>query len=38
MYFEDNTFDVVTTYQTLEHVQDVAACIDELIRVAKPGG
>lgn len=36
--FEDNTFDLVATYQTLEHVQDVAACIDELIRVAKPGG
>ncbi|WDO03845.1 class I SAM-dependent methyltransferase [Aeromonas allosaccharophila] len=36
--FKDHMFDVVCTYQTLEHVQDVAACIDELIRVTKPGG
>lgn len=36
--FKDDMFDVVCTYQTLEHVQDVAACIDELIRVTKPGG
>lgn len=36
--FKDNTFDLVSTYQTLEHVQDVAACIDELIRVTKIGG
>lgn len=36
--FQDETFDLVSSYQTLEHVQDVAACIDELIRVTKPGG
>jgi 2-polyprenyl-3-methyl-5-hydroxy-6-metoxy-1,4-benzoquinol methylase len=36
--FADATFDVVTSYQTIEHVADVGACIDELLRVVKPGG
>lgn len=36
--FADGTFDVATTYQTLEHVDDVAQCIKELLRVLKPGG
>ncbi len=36
--FQDDMFDLVTTYQTLEHVQDVNSCIDELIRVTKKGG
>ncbi|WP_053424514.1 class I SAM-dependent methyltransferase [Rheinheimera sp. KL1] len=36
--FPDNYFDYVTSYQTLEHVQDVGKCIDEMLRVLKPGG
>ena len=36
--FCDEKFDLVTTYQTLEHVQDVTACLDEMIRVTKTGG
>ncbi len=31
-------FDLVTTYQTLEHVRDVRQCLDEMLRVLKPGG
>ncbi|HDZ8834280.1 class I SAM-dependent methyltransferase [Aeromonas dhakensis] len=38
LHFQNETFDLVTTYQTLEHVQDVNSCIDELIRVTKKGG
>ncbi len=36
--FEDNTFDLVTTYQTLEHVNNVQECLSELLRVLKPQG
>lgn len=36
--FPDNNFDYIGTYQTLEHVQDVEKCIDELVRVLKIGG
>jgi ubiquinone/menaquinone biosynthesis C-methylase UbiE len=36
--FQDESFDIVTTYQTLEHVQDVNECIQEMLRVLKPGG
>ncbi len=36
--FEDNSFDLITTYQTLEHVQDINKCIREMLRVVKPGG
>jgi ubiquinone/menaquinone biosynthesis C-methylase UbiE len=36
--FADETFDLVTTFQTLEHVRDVDACLAELVRVLKPGG
>ncbi|QHJ13583.1 Demethylmenaquinone methyltransferase [Paraglaciecola mesophila] len=36
--FEDNYFDFITTYQTLEHVQDVEQTLNELIRVLKVGG
>jgi ubiquinone/menaquinone biosynthesis C-methylase UbiE len=31
-------FDLVTTYQTLEHVRDVRQCLGEMLRVLKPGG
>lgn len=36
--FDDNSFDYVVTYQTLEHVQNTEECLNELIRVLKPGG
>ena len=36
--FEDNFFDLVTSYQTLEHVESVSECLKEMIRVLKPGG
>jgi ubiquinone/menaquinone biosynthesis C-methylase UbiE len=36
--YDDQTFDYIQTYQTLEHVQDVEKCINELIRVLKDGG
>jgi len=36
--FPDNTFDFITSYQTLEHVQNVEKCFDEMLRVLKPGG
>ena len=36
--FCDEQFDLVTSYQTLEHVSDVAACLREMVRVLKPGG
>jgi SAM-dependent methyltransferase len=36
--FPDRHFDLVTTYQTLEHVQSVGDCLRELLRVLKDGG
>jgi len=36
--FEDDRFDYVSSYQTLEHVDDPDRCIAEMIRVTKPGG
>jgi len=36
--FPDSHFDLVTTYQTLEHVKDVRVCVLELLRVLKAGG
>lgn len=36
--FEDNSFDFITSYQTLEHVQNVEKCLYEMFRVLKPGG
>ena len=36
--FPDASFDLVTTYQTLEHVRDVRQCLSEMLRVLKPGG
>jgi ubiquinone/menaquinone biosynthesis C-methylase UbiE len=36
--FRSNSFHLVTTYQTLEHVGDVDRCIQEMLRVLKPGG
>jgi ubiquinone/menaquinone biosynthesis C-methylase UbiE len=36
--FADNTFDVVTMFETLEHVEDPRATIQEAVRVCKAGG
>jgi len=36
--FPDAYFDLVTTYQTLEHVLNVEKCLSEMLRVLKPGG
>jgi SAM-dependent methyltransferase len=36
--FKDASFDVILSYQTLEHVQDVAAVIREMLRVVRHGG
>ncbi len=36
--FPDASFDCVTSWQTLEHVGDPAACIAEMVRVTRPGG
>ena len=33
--FREGAFDFVSSYQTLEHVQDVEACLAEMIRVAR---
>ncbi len=36
--FADETFNLITTYQTLEHVTNVSQCLKECLRVLKPGG
>ena len=36
--FVDDSFDCVTSYQTLEHVQDPRRVIAEMLRVTRPGG
>jgi SAM-dependent methyltransferase len=36
--FADASFDLVTTFQTLEHVSDVDVCVSEMLRVLRPGG
>jgi len=36
--FKDNTFDIIFTYQTLEHVVSYKKCLDEMYRVLKRGG
>jgi 2-polyprenyl-3-methyl-5-hydroxy-6-metoxy-1,4-benzoquinol methylase len=36
--FADASFDVVTSMETIEHVDDVSACLAELHRLLKPGG
>ena len=36
--FPDDTFDIVHAHQTLQHVHDPVAVLQEMARVAKPGG
>ena len=36
--FEDNTFDIVTSWHVIEHVDDVRATLNEWYRVVRPGG
>ena len=36
--FQDESFDVVASYQTLEPVSDVKACLKEILRVVRRGG
>jgi SAM-dependent methyltransferase len=36
--FRESTFDLVTSFETLEHVPDAAAMLRELRRVLRPGG
>lgn len=36
--FDDNTFDLLISYQVLEHVQNFEAVFSEFFRVLKPGG
>jgi 2-polyprenyl-3-methyl-5-hydroxy-6-metoxy-1,4-benzoquinol methylase len=36
--FGDDEFDLVTSFQVLEHVPDAAAFLEELARVTRPGG
>lgn len=36
--FEDNYFDFVSSFNSLDHVDDLQQSIDEIIRVVKPGG
>jgi 2-polyprenyl-3-methyl-5-hydroxy-6-metoxy-1,4-benzoquinol methylase len=36
--FASDSFDLVTSFQVLEHVADPAAFLGELVRVARPGG
>lgn len=36
--FPDNTFDLVASFQVLEHVRDTQQVLKEAVRVLKPGG
>jgi len=36
--FSDNSFDIVITFQVIEHIQDDVAFLKEIHRVLKPGG
>lgn len=36
--FADNTFDVALSAELLEHIPDWQPCIDEVVRVLRPGG
>jgi len=36
--YPDATFDVIFSHEVLEHVEDDRACVEEMVRVARPGG
>jgi SAM-dependent methyltransferase len=36
--FPDGVFDVVFSHEVLEHVEDDRVCVEEMVRVARPGG
>lgn len=36
--FEDDSFDVVSSFQVIEHLDDLSAYLGEIARVVKPGG
>lgn len=36
--FKENQFDLVHCFNVLEHVNDIKKCIEEMIRITKPGG
>ena len=36
--FEDEKFDLVLSHEVLEHVADDRRCLEEIVRVLKPGG
>lgn len=38
LLFQDECFDIVSSYQTLEHVSDVKTCLEEMLRVLERGG
>lgn len=38
MPFEDNTFDCMTSILAIHHFENLPACIEEMVRVVKPGG
>jgi len=35
---KDGEFDVVASFETIEHVPDVEAYLDEMVRILRPGG
>jgi len=36
--FDDNSFDVITSFQVIEHIENEPAYVSEIYRVLKPGG
>ena len=38
MPFESSSFDVVSSFNSLDHVRDVQSVVKEIVRVLKPGG